>query len=313
MRQSSLTGFEKYTKKTRKEQFLEEVDRIIPWSELTQALKPYYPDPTGPGRRPKGLERMLRIYFMQHWFNLSDPGMEEALYDSRVMRDFAGIDLGEEAAPDETTILNFRHLLEAKDMGAELLRLVNVYLEENGLKVSRGTIVDASIINAPSSTKNRDQARDPDMHQTKKGNQWYFGMKAHIGVDAESGLIHTVECTTAKVADNVILKDCLHGEESIVFADRGYHQNNRTIEHLQAENGLAILVPTKKPKGGELTEQQKKSNRILSAIRAVVEHPFRVIKQQFGFTKVRYRGLKKNTGQVVTLFALSNLWRHVIV
>jgi len=161
-----------YTKKTRKELFLDEMERIIPWSELTQALEPYYPNPTGPGRRPKGLERMLRIYFMQHWFNLSDPGMEEALYDSQVMRDFAGIDLGEEPAPDESTILKFRHLLEAKNMGAELLRLVNVYLDENGLKVSRGTIVDASIINAPSSTKNCDKARDPDMHQTRKGNQW---------------------------------------------------------------------------------------------------------------------------------------------
>jgi IS5 family transposase len=178
--------------------------------------------------------------------------------------------------------------------------------------MKRGSVVDATLIAAPSSTKNQDKKRDPEMSQTKKGNQWYFGMKAHIGVDAHSGLIHTVECTTAKVADNVMLKDCLHGEEAIVFADRGYHQNNRTLDHFASEDGLAILVPSKKPKGGELTEQQKKSNRVLSAIRAVVEHPFRVIKQQFGFAKVRYRGLKKNTGQIVTLFALSNLWmaRH---
>ena len=214
MRQSSLTGFEKYTKKTRKEQFLEEMERIIPWSDLTQALKPYYPDPTGPGRRPKGLERMLRIYFMQHWFNLSDPGMEEALYDSRVMRDFAGIDLGEEPAPDESTILKFRHLLEAKNMGAELLQLVNSYLDENGLKVSRGTIVDASIINAPSSTKNRDQTRDPDMHQTRKGNQWYFGMKLHIGVDSKTKLVHSAVATAANVHDSQVLDDLLHGYDS---------------------------------------------------------------------------------------------------
>jgi IS5 family transposase len=222
MRQSSLTGFETYTKKTRKEKFLEEMDRIISWSELTQALKPYYPDPSGPGRRPKGLERMLRIYFMQHWFNLSDSGMEEALYDSPVMRDFAGIDLGEEAAPDETTILNFRHLLEAKNMGAELLRLVNMYLDENGLKVSRGTIVDASIINAPSSTKNREKARDPDMHQTKKGNQWYFGMKLHIGVDSKMKLVHSAVATSDNVHDSQVLDDLLHGEETRVWGDSAY-------------------------------------------------------------------------------------------
>jgi IS5 family transposase len=195
------------------------MDQIIPWSELTQALKPYYPDPTGPGRRPKGLERMLRIYFMQHWFNLSDPGMEEALYDLRVMRDFAGIDLGEEAAPDETTILNFRHLLEEKNMGAELLRLVNTYLDENGLRVSRRTIVDASIINAPSSTKNRDQARDPDMHQTKKGNQWYFGMKLHIGVDSKTKLVHNAVATAANVHDSQVLVWCnlaYAGQQSVL-------------------------------------------------------------------------------------------------
>ncbi len=214
--------------------------------------------------------------------------------------------------PDENTILRFRHLLEQHELAVAIFAEVNAVLSEKGLSMKRGSVVDATLIAAPSSTKNQDKQRDPEMSQTKKGNQWYFGMKAHIGVDAESGLIHTVECTTAKAADNVMLKDCLHGEESIVFADRGYHQNNRTIEYLASEDGLAILVPAKKPKGGELTEQQKKSNRILSAIRAVVEHPFRVIKQQFGFTKVRYRGLKKNTGQIVTLFALSNLWmaRH---
>jgi IS5 family transposase len=185
MRQNSLTGFEKYTWKTRKEQFLEKMDRIIPCSEPTLALRPYYPDPAVPGRRPKGLEQMLRIYFIQHRFNLSDPGMNEALYDSRVMRDFVGIDLGEEPAPNESTILKFRNLLETKHVGAELPRLVKLYRDENGLKVSRGTIVDASNINAPSSTVNRDQARDPDMHQTKKDNQWCFGMKLHIGVDSK--------------------------------------------------------------------------------------------------------------------------------
>jgi len=285
------------------------------------------------------LATMLRIHFMQQWFGYSDPAMEEALHDDiPLLRRFAGLDAFEDVMPDESTILRFRHLLEQHELAVAIFAEVNAVLNEKGLSMKRGSVVDATLIAAPSSTKNQDKQRDPEMSQTRKGNQWYFGMTnrrrrtpegrsraaecgherseaahvAHIGVDAESGLIHTVECTTAKVADNVMLKDCLHGEESIVFADRGYHQNNRTLEHLASEDGLAILVPTKKPKGGELTEQQKKANRILSAIRAVVEHPFRVIKRQFGFTKVRYRRLKKNTGQIVTLFALSNLWmaRH---
>lgn len=192
MRQQTFSsGFEKHSKKTRKERFLEEMDQVIPWQALAKGLAPYYPNPQGAGRRPIGLERMLRIYFMQHWYTLSDPAMEEALYDSRAMRAFAGIDLGNEAAPDESTILQFRHLMEAHDFGAELLRLVNVHLDEKGLKVARGTIVDATIVNAPSSTKNQDGKRDPEMHQTRKGNQWYFGLKAHIGVDSDSKLVHS--------------------------------------------------------------------------------------------------------------------------
>ena len=305
MRQSSLTGFEKYTKKTRKEQFLEEMDRIIPWSELTQALKPYYPDPTGPGRRPKGLERMLRIYFMQHWFNLSDPGMEEALYDSRVMRDFAGIDLGEEAAPDETTILNFRHLLEAKDMGAELLRLVNVYLEENGLKVSRGTIVDASIINAPSSTKNRDQARDPDMHQTKKGNQWYFGMKLHIGVDSKTKLVHSAVATAANVHDSQVLSDLLHGNETRVWGDSAYAGQQAAMKDVAPQ--ARDFTQHKACRHRALSAQERSRNRTKSSVRSRVEHVFHVLKCRFGFTKVRYRGLEKNANHLFAALALVNL------
>jgi IS5 family transposase len=185
MRQQTLAdgSFEKFRKKTRKELFLDDMEQIIPWQELCSAIEPYYPKPEGAGRRPVGIERMLRIHFLQHWFDLSDPGAEEALYDSRAMRTFVGIDLGREPVPDETTILNFRHLMEHYNLGDELFRLVNVYLEENGMKVARGTIVDASIINAPSSTKNKDKQRDSEMHQTRKGKQWYFGMKAHIGVD----------------------------------------------------------------------------------------------------------------------------------
>ena len=185
MRQQTLAdgSFEKFRKKTRKELFLDDMEQIIPWQDLCVAIEPYYPKTEGAGRRPVGIERMLRIHFLQHWFDLSDPGAEEALYDSRAMRTFVGIDLGREPVPDESTILNFRHLMERYNLGDELFRLVNVYLEENGMKVARGTIVDATIINAPSSTKNKDKQRDPEMHQTRKGNQWYFGMKAHIGID----------------------------------------------------------------------------------------------------------------------------------
>jgi IS5 family transposase len=305
MRQSSLTGFEKYTKKTRKEQFLEEMDRIIPWSELTQALKPYYPDPTGPGRRPKGLERMLRIYFMQRWFNLSDRGMEEALYDSRVMRDFAGIDLGEEAAPDETTILNFRHLLEAKDMGAELLRLVNRYLEENGLRVSRGTIVDASIINAPSSTKNRDGARDPDMHQTKKGNQWYFGMKLHIGVDSKTKLVHSAVATAANVHDSQVLDDLLHGKETRVWGDSAYSGQTEVMR--RTAPCAQDFTQQKASRHRTLSARERNRNRTKSMVRSRVEHVFHVLKCRFGMTRVRYRGLEKNANHLFAALALVNL------
>ncbi len=305
MRQSSLTGFEKYTKKTRKELFLEEMERIIPWSDLTQALKPYYPDPTGPGRRPKGLERMLRIYFMQHWFNLSDPGMEEALYDSQVMRDFAGIDLGEEPAPDESTIVKFRHLLEAKNMGAELLQLVNSYLDENGLKVSRGTIVDASIINAPSSTKNRDQARDPDMHQTRKGNQWYFGMKLHIGVDSKTKLVHSAVATAANVHDSQVLDDLLHGEETRVWGDSAYAGQKRTLKEVAPQS--RDFTQQKASRNRALSAQERSRNRTKSRVRSRVEHIFHILKCRFGFTKVRYRGLEKNANHLFAAMALVNL------
>jgi IS5 family transposase len=305
MRQSSLTGYEKYTKKTRKELFLDEMERIIPWIELTQALEPYYPNPTGPGRRPKGLERMLRIYFMQHWFNLSDPGMEEALYDSRVMRDFAGIDLGEEPAPDESTILKFRHLLESKNMGAELLRLVNVYLDENGLKVSRGTIVDASIINAPSSTKNCDKARDPEMHQTRKGNQWYFGMKLHIGVDSKTKLVHSAVATAANVHDSQVLDDLLHGEETRVWGDSAY-TGQQTVMKAAAPQAQDF-TQHKASRHRTLSAQERSRNRTKSKVRSRVEHVFHILKCRFGFTKVRYRGLEKNANHLFAALALVNL------
>jgi IS5 family transposase len=254
------------------------------------------------------LGTMLRIHFMQQWFGYSDPAMEEALHDVPLLRRFAGLDAFEDAMPDESTLLRFRHLLEQHDLATTIFAEVAGVLSEKGLSMKRGTVVDATLISAPSSTKNQDKARDPEMTQTRKGNQWHFGMKAHIGVDAESGLIHTVECTTAKVADITMMDACLHGEEKIALGDRGYHKANRTIEQFEKEGDLAVITPTKKPAGGKLSDEQKAFNRVLSAVRAIVEHPFRVVKRQFGFVKVRYRGLKKNTGQIVTLFALANRW-----
>ncbi|MFH1658162.1 MAG: IS5 family transposase [Pseudomonadota bacterium] len=310
MKQLSLaeTGFlPKAGKQTRKAMFLAEMETVVPWSRLDALIESFYPK-KGNGRPPMPLGTMLRIHFMQQWFGYSDPAMEEAQHDVPLLRQFAGLDAFEDVMPDESTILRFRHLLEKHDLAVAIFAEVSAVLSEKGLSMKRGTVVDATLIAAPSSTKNEDKKRDPEMTQTKKGNQWYFGMKVHIGVDAESGLIHSVQCTTAKVADIVMMKDCLHGEESLVLGDRGYHTKNRTIEHFEKEAGVSILTPTKKSAGGELTDEQKSLNRMLSAVRAIVEHPFRGVKKQFGFAKVRYRGVKKNTGQIVTLFALANLW-----
>jgi IS5 family transposase len=307
MKQQSLeaSGFEKYRKKTRKEQFLDEMDQIIPWKEMCEAIAPYYPNPKGAGRKPIGLERMLRIHFLQHWFELSDPAAEEALYDSRAMRQFVGIDLGNEPAPDETTICNFRHLMERNNLGDELFRLVNVYLAENGMKVNRGTIVDATIINAPSSTKNKDKKRDPDMHQTRKGNQWYFGMKAHIGVDSKTKLIHSIVVTPANVHDSQVLEDLLHGDETRVWGDSAYSgQKEKLNEHAPKAKDF---TQRKGCRYRQLTEAEQMANRFKSKTRARVEHVFGVMKRQFGFTKVRYRGLEKNGHSVFTKCALVNL------
>lgn len=306
MRQSTFSsGFEKHSKKTRKERFLGEMDQVIPWKDLSKALEPHYPNPQGAGRRPIGLERMLRIYFMQHWYNLSDPAMEEALYDSRAMREFAGIDLGNEAAPDESTILQFRHRMEACDFGAELLRLVNVHLADKGLKVSRGTIVDATIINAPSSTKNQDGKRDPEMCQTQKGNQWYFGLKAHIGVDSNNKLVHSAAVTAANVHDSRLLADLLHGEETRVWGDSAYSGQGEVLAEYapQAQD----FTHARAYRNAPLTEEDKRKNRTKSKVRAKVEHVFRVLKCQFGFTRVRYRGLEKNANHLFAAFALVNI------
>jgi IS5 family transposase len=307
MRQPTLSdnGFEKFRKKTRKEQFLEEMEVIIPWRDLTQAIEPFYPQPEGAGRRPIGIERMLRIHFLQHWFNLSDPAVEEALYDSRALRRFVGIDLGREPVPDETTVCKFRHLMEQHNLGDQLFHLVNQYLSENDMQVARGTIVDASIIHAPSSTKNKQKQRDPEMHQTRKGNQWYFGMKAHIGVDSKTKLIHSVVATAANVHDSQVLGDLLHGNETRVWGDSAYTGQ----KHVLAEKAPQAKDFTQ-AKGGryrELTEDDRAKNRNKSRVRAKVEHQFAVIKRQFGFNKVRYRGLAKNAHRLFVACALSNL------
>jgi IS5 family transposase len=255
---------------------------------------------------------MIRIHFMQQWFGYSDPAMEEALYDIPVLRAFAGLDAFEDHLPDETTILRFRHLLEKHYLADAIFDEVQAVLVENNLLLKQGSVVDATLIDAPSSTKNKAKKRDPEMSQTKKGNQWYFGMKAHIGADVQSGLVHTVTGTTAKDSDHSQLAACLHGEEQFALADRGYHKNSRTWKELEVEDGVAIITPYKKPAHRHLNNSEKRTNKWLAKHRAKVEHPFRVIKRQFGFTKVRYRGLTKNTAQLKTLFALCNVWmvRH---
>jgi len=293
-------------KKTRREVFLEEMELVVPWKALLKLIEPHYPV-AGRGRRPYPLESILRVHLMQNWFALSDPAMEEALYEIASLRTFARLSLTE-AIPDETTILNFRHLLEESDLAEDILKLVNAHLARKGLLLKRGSIVDATIIAAPSSTKNAEGKRDPDMHQTKKGEQWYFGMKAHIGVDADSGLVHTVTTTAANEADVEQVADLLHGKEEQVWADSGYRgAHNRVTRDVQWHIAGRPSDMAKMPEGRAKTRVQKQEHRKAS-IRAKVEHPFRVIKRQFGLVKVRFKGLTKNTAHVVTLFALSNLW-----
>jgi IS5 family transposase len=294
-------------KKTRREVFLEEMELVVPWKVLLKIIEPHYPV-AGRGRRPYALESMLRVHLMQNWFAQSDPAMEEALYEIASLRTFAHLSLNE-PIPDETTILNFRHMLEANDLAEDILRVVNALLAKKGLLLKRGSIVDATIIAAPSSTKNVEGERDPEMHQTRKGNQWYFGMKAHIGVDADSGLVHTVTTTPANEADVNQVADLLHGKEEQIWADSGYRGAPARVgrEDLQWHIAARPSDIAKLPEGRSKAKAQKTEHRKAS-VRAKVEHPFRVIKRQFGLTKVRFRGLAKNTAHVVTLFALSNLW-----
>ena len=301
-----MTGFEKYGKKTRRAEFLEEMEQVVPWARLCGLLEPSYPK-AGNGRPPVGVERMLRIYFLQQWFNLSDPAVEEALYDSAVMRQFAGIDLGREPAPDETTVCKFRHLLEEHQLGGEMLKVVNRHLEGKGVRITTGTIVDATIIHAPSSTKNRERERDEEMHQTKKGKQWYFGMKAHVGVDSKTKLIHSVVATPANVADATVLPELLHGQEMRVWGDQAYRGQTEVIQAC-APNAKDFTNQRYRYKD-QVDEVARRKNRMKSKVRSKVEHVFGVMKLKFGFVKVRYRGLAKNAHRLFVTSALVNLFR----
>jgi len=299
-------SFEPYRKPTRRERFLDAMNRVVPWATLVTVIEPVYPKAEGPGRPPIGIERMLRLHCLQQWFNLSDPAVEEALYDSRAMRQFVGIDLGREPVPDETTICKFRPLLEAHELGKQLFARIGTYLAAQGLTVSRGTIVDATIISAPSSTKNRTKERDPEMHQTKKGTQWYVGMKAHIGVDSQTTLIHSVAATAANVHDSQVLPELLHGQETRVWGDAAYSGQRDVIrQHApKAKN----FVQAKGHRHRPLSKEERAKNRTKSKVRAKVEHAFLVIKRIFGWAKVRYRGLAKNTHWFQISCGLANLY-----
>lgn len=308
MKQLGL-GLNLSTKRTRKREFLDEMERVVPWAALVQVVEPYYPK-AKTGRPPFGIETMLRIHYLQQWFALSDPAMEEALHDMPVFREFSKLAEGQARLPDETTILRFRNLLEKHDLATDMLRVVNDILQAKGPMMKKGTVVDATLIAAPSSTKNAEGERDPEMKQAKKGNQWYFGMKAYIGVDAHSGLVHSVVGTAASVNDVTQAGSLLHGEEEAAFGDAGYQGVHKRPEaagpawHVAMRPGLRRkLNPFIEP---EFIAEQ--IERAKASVRAKVEHPFRVLKSQFGYTKVRYRGLAKNTAQIVTLFALGDLW-----
>ena len=302
-------AYENKKKKTRREKFLEEMNLVIPWEELLQVIKKYYPV-AGNGRQPMPMERMLKIYFMQQWYGLSDPAMEDALYDIESLRRFADIDIEVDVIPDETTILNFRHLLERHHLTQKIFEKTQQYLAEKGLLLREGTIVDATIINAPSSTKNQDKTRDKEMRQTKKGNQWYFGMKAHVGTDTGRGLAHSVVVTDAAVHDSQVMDELIHGEELAIYGDKAYASEEKKKEY--EARGVQWLVNLKANRGHQLTQEEVEYNHKRSQIRAKGEHAFLVVKHLWHYQKVRYKGLYKNAVQVFSLFALANLYlvRH---
>jgi IS5 family transposase len=310
MRQLTLASqaiFEKHSRKSKREVFLDQMEQVVPWSALLALVEPHYPK-AGNGRQPVGLTIMLRTYFLQQWFSLSDPGMEEAFYESPVLRRFAGVDLGVAAAPDESTILRFRHLLEDRDLCGQMLDAVNLYLDSKGIHISTGTIVDATIISAPSSTKNIKKERDPAMHQTRKGQQWYFGAKAHIGVDSKETVVHSVATSAASVADKHMLPDLLHGAEKKVWGDAGYQGQTEAIHQAAPE---AQDMTSRRARFKDYVDREiKRKNTTKARVRSKVEHPFRILKRIFGFTKVRYRGIWKNHQWLCAAFALVNLYQH---
>lgn len=320
MKQTSFADVEFAKKKrvTRREKFLGEMDRIVPWARWTALIEPLYPTSGRVGRQPIGVERMLRMYCLQQWFSLSDEAVEDALYDSQALRQFVGVDLSQESAPDATTLLKFRRLLEKHELTSAMFDEVKAVLSERGLLMREGTMVDATLIAAPSSTKNKDKSRDPEMHQTKKGNEWHFGMKAHVGADADSGLVHSLHTTAANESDIAHTHHLLHGEESQVHLDAGYTGVERRDEIKQAQGQGTIRadiswhVAAKRSKvekmpAGRWKDLTKAVERKKAQIRARVEHPFHVVKNLFGHKKTRYKGLAKNTAQMFSLFGLANL------
>lgn len=305
-------GFERHRKPTRRDAFLETMNRVVPWDALCAVVEPHYPK-KGNGRPPIGLERMLRIHFLQHWFNLADLACEEALYDSASLRRFVGIDLGSEPVPDATTLLKFRRLLEQHKLAERLFAEVGRVLQGSGMTLKTGTIVDATIIAAPSSTKNADRQRDPEMHQTRKGKQWYFGMKLHIGVDSQSGLAHSAVVTPANIHDKHPLPDLLHGQERRVYGDSAYASQKALMQSKAPK--AKDFTNERTHRAGQVDEVKRAKNRSKSKIRARVEHVFAVVKRLWGFSKVRYRGLAKNASRAFTALALANIYlaRHRLV
>ena len=306
MSQLSFLQIAQGKKRLRCERFLEEMKQVVPWAELGDLIAPYYESKASTGRKKKELGLMLKIICLQQWYGLSDPGVEEAIYDRNSFQKFLELNLLRDVVPDETTILNFRHLLEEHDLFAGIFEAIGSHIEDKGLLMKRGTLVDATLIAAPCSTKNKDKKRDPEMSSTKKGNDWHFGMKAHIGVDADTGLVHSMTASTARVHDSVEMNGLLHGDEKLIGGDKGYASDERKRE--MRGDGIAYAILDKAKRGKKLSSSQNRRNKKMSSLRAKVEHPFQVIKCQWGYRKTRYRGISKNQGQLYLLFALANLF-----
>lgn len=303
------TGFELHARPTRKAEFLAKMEALMPWSELCALIEPHYPK-AGNGRPPIGLERMLRMYWVANWFNLADEACEDAMYDTAIFREFCGFDLGRERIPDATTLLKFRHLLEEHDFGKEMFARVGALLQANGVKVSGGTMVDATLIAAPPSTKNEEKTRDPEMHQAKKGNQWYFGMKIHIGADSKTGLIHSASVTAANVHDSHQVENLLHGNETRFYGDSAYRGKAQRERLKELAPNAKDFTNKRAYRNAPLTDADRETNRRKSSIRAKVEHPFLILKRLWGFAKVRYRGLTKNANRAFAMLAAINILKH---